>query len=293
MFSPTSTLRPPFSISPKRSLIRWSALTPTRSSTAARRKRVAVNALHPRAALGRAIALVAFAATALAARAEALRFDGLVLPFKEVVVSSPVQSTIQSLNFKEGDTVKAGAVLARLYGRVEELDMLRAKAALEKREFDFKGSKNLYADKIISEDEALKNKIELELARLQAEQAAELFNQRTILAPIDGLVVERMREIGESVTATQPMFRLVDIDRVYVQFYLHSEQLVRLHVDDTVKVRCTNGGADAGSADTFVGKIDFIDPRVDAASGLLRVKVLVANPKHVIKPGLRAEVALE
>lgn len=241
----------------------------------------------------RLILSVLLGTAALTARAEALRFDGLVLPFKEVVVSAPVQSTIQSLNYKEGDTVKTGAVLARLYGRIEELDMLRAKAALEKREFDFKGSKNLFADKIISEDEAQKNKIELELARLQAEQAAELFNQRTIIAPIDGLVVERMREIGESVTATQPMFRLVDIDQVYVQFYLHSEQLIRLHVGDTVKVHCANTGADLGTSETFTGKIDFIDPRVDAASGLLRVKVLVANAQHIIKPGLRAEVSLE
>jgi membrane fusion protein, multidrug efflux system len=246
----------------------------------------------PTFAVRRIFTLVAAAAATLAAQAQALRFDGLVLPFKEVIVSAPVQSSIQSLNYKEGDTVKAGAVLARLYGRIEELDMQRAKAALEKREFDFKGSKNLYADKIISEDEALKNKIELELARLQAEQAAELFNQRTILAPIDGLVVERMREIGESVTATQPMFRLVDIDQVYVQFYLHSEQLVRLHVGDTVQVRCASGSG-MDKASTFAGKIDFIDPRVDAASGLLRVKVLVPNPQHLIKPGLRAEVTLD
>ena len=167
--------------------------------------------------------------------------------------------------------------------------MNRAKAALEKREFDFRGSKNLYADKIISEDENLKNKIELELARLQAEQATELFNQRTIVAPIGGVLVERMREVGESVTATQPMFRLVDIDQVYVQFYIHSEQLPHLRTGDEVKVSCP-GTAAGGAAQVFTGKVDFIDPRVDAASGLVRVKVLVANPEHAIKPGLRAEV---
>ncbi|WP_438483307.1 efflux RND transporter periplasmic adaptor subunit [Oleiharenicola lentus] len=224
--------------------------------------------------------------------ADALRFDGLVLPFKEVVISSPVQSSIQSIHFKEGDTVKAGDVLAKLYGRIEELDMQRTKAALEKREFDFKGSKNLYADKIISEDEALKNRIELDLARLQAEQATELFNQRTLVAPINGLLVERMREVGESVTATQPMFRIVDIDQVYVQFYLHSEQLGRLQVGDNVKIRCSVAITD-GTTGNFAGKVDFIDPRVDAASGLLRVKVLVPNPKRVIKPGLRADVIIE
>jgi len=74
---------------------------------------------------------------------------------------------------------------------------------------------------------------------------------------------------------------------------LHSEQLVRLQIGDTVTVKCANTSAETGGNDTFQGKIDFIDPRVDAASGLLRVKVLVANPQHVIKPGLRAEMIIE
>ncbi len=223
------------------------------------------------------------AATLQAAQAP---FEGLILPFQEVVVSAPVQSSITTIPRKEGDTIKAGETLALLYSRIEELDMLRAKAALEKKEFDNKSAANLYADKIISEDEALKNKIELDLARLQYEQAAELFNQRTVKAPISGLIVEKNREIGETVTAAQPMFRLVDITRLFVQFYVRAEDAGSLHLGDTVNIRCPVVHPDR----VFKGKVDFIDPRVDAASGLMRVKVLLENPDGAIKPGLRAFV---
>ncbi len=216
----------------------------------------------------------------------AAAYEGIVLPFKEVVVSSPVQSSIVELAHKEGDHVKAGDTLAQLYSRIEELDMLRTRAALEKREFDFEGSKNLFADQIISEDEAMKNRIELELARLQAEQAKEIFRQRTIVAPINGVVVEQMREIGEAVTASEPMFRLVDIDRVYVQIYVPADEAAALEFGKTLSVRCRAADRDA----VFTGRVDFVDPRVDAASGLVRIKVLVDNPGHTIKPGLRAEV---
>jgi len=214
------------------------------------------------------------------------RFEGLILPFKEVVVSSPVQSTLTELPFKEGDTVKAGDVLARLYSRIEELDMLRAKAALQKKEFDNKSAANLFADKIISEDEALKNKIELDLARLQFEQAEELFRLRTITAPISGLIVERSREVGETLTASQPLIRLVDISRLYVQFYVRAEDAGALRVGQTLDVRCPVADAKR----VFQGTVDFIDPRVDAASGLMRVKILLDNKDAAIKPGLRAEV---
>jgi RND family efflux transporter MFP subunit len=215
-------------------------------------------------------------------------YDGLVLPFKEVVVSSPVQSTIDAVLVKEGDRVEAGQLMAQLFSKIEQLDMLRAKAAVEKKEFDFKGSKNLYSEKIISEDEALKNKIELEQAKLDLEITTEAFHLRSVRAPTPGIVVEKLREAGEAVTPSQPMFRIVNIQQVYVQFYVRAEDLPLIRVGDEMRVRCPV--LDAKRVHT--GKIDFIDPRVDAGSGLLRVKVLLKNDDGEIKAGVRAEVTL-
>lgn len=226
----------------------------------------------------------------LAALAAADRppYDGLVLPFKEVVISSPVQSSIDAILVKEGDRVELGQVLARLFSKIEQLDVQRAKAAMEKKEFDFKGSKNLIAEKIISEDEALKNKIELEQARLDFEITSEMVRMRTLQAPVAGILVEKLHEVGEAVTPSQPMFRIVDIHQVYVQFYVRAEDLSLIHVGDSMRVRCPVLDAKK----THVGKVDFIDPRVDAGSGLLRVKVLLENADGEIKAGVRAEVSL-
>lgn len=229
---------------------------------------------------------VSLAACFVSTATAASNYTGLVLPFREVVVSSPVQSTIDSIERKEGDTVARGDTLAQLDNRIEKLDMLRTKAAMEKRQFDFEGTKNLFEDNIISEDEAMKGRIELELARLQAEQAEEINRLRTITAPISGIIVEKMREIGESVTATQPMFRLVDIDKVFVQFYLPVEDSASIKVGRELQIKCRA----ADEETMFPGRVEFVDPRVDAASGLIRVKVIVDNPDHAIKPGLRAEI---
>lgn len=232
--------------------------------------------------------LLASAGLSTAATAPTAPFDGLVLPFKEVVVSSPVQSKIDHIFVKEGDHITLGQPLAQLESRVEELDMQRAHAAVEKKEFDFKSSKNLFNDKIVSEDEALKNKLELEQARLAYEIAAELFHERLLKAPVAGIVVEKMHEEGEAVTASQPVFRLVDISQVYVQFYIRAEDLPLIHEGDTMEVRCPV----LDPHKVHRGKVDFIDPRIDAASGLMRVKVLLPNPTGEIKAGVRAEVSL-
>ena len=228
-----------------------------------------------------------FLAVASASAQVGRSFDGLVLPFKNVVVSSPVQTTIVSILVKEGDHVAAGQTLAQLYARLEELDMLRAKADLEKKEFDAKSSKSLFADKIISEDEAIKNRSEMEGSRLVYQMADETVRQRTILSPISGIVVEKDREVGETVSPAEPLFRIVDISKVYVQFYIRAEELSSIHVNEPMIVRCPILDKDT----TFQGIVDFIDPRVDAASGLIRVKVIVQNPDGVIRAGIRADVS--
>jgi membrane fusion protein (multidrug efflux system) len=212
--------------------------------------------------------------------------DGIVLPFREVVVSSPVQSTIVTLAVREGDTVAPGQRLAQLYSRMEELDLSRAKAVLQKRVFDHRGAKRLFDDKIVAEDKELEARIELELAQLQHDIAAENVRLREIVSPLSGIVVERLREAGESVTATQPLFRIVDISRVYVQFFIDAGQLAHFSPGQVLPARF-----DALKTDqVFSGRVDFIDPRVDASSGLMRVRLLVENPDHVIKAGMRATV---
>ncbi|MDQ8186503.1 efflux RND transporter periplasmic adaptor subunit [Pelagicoccus sp. SDUM812002] len=219
----------------------------------------------------------------------AKQYDGLALPFREVTVSSPVQGQIIEQGASEGDEVKEGDLLTRLFSRVEELQMDRAKAAREKKEFEYKGTQNLFRDKLISEDEMLDRKIELDLASLEYEIAREQFELRRIKAPISGIVVERHAEVGEMVTPNESVYIVVDIEKLYIQFYAKAEDLGSLEVGAAADVVFP----DLDTERSFTGKIDFVDPRVDAASGLMRVRVLIDNPDHVVKAGLRAKIALE
>ncbi|MCC5833383.1 MAG: efflux RND transporter periplasmic adaptor subunit [Opitutales bacterium] len=213
-------------------------------------------------------------------------FEGLVEPFREVTLSSPVQSFIEEHFVREGDTVQAGDLLCRLFLRIEQLEVERSRGLIEKREFDFRGSQNLFADRLISEDEALAARIELDLARLQLEIAEENVRLREIRSPIDGIIVERMVEDGETVTATEPIFVVVNIEQIYVQFYVRAEDLRHIRVGQEASIRFPELDLEGD----MPGKVEFIDPRVDAASGLLRVRVLMDNPEQRVKAGVRAVV---
>lgn len=209
--------------------------------------------------------------------------EGRVLPYRQVEVSAPVSSRIAELKVREGELVKEGQPLALLYGKLEELEMQRAKALLERREFEAKGAKRLYDNKIIPEAKAMETRIELDLARLQYESAAEQVRLRTVVAPLEGVVVEALRETGETVSTGQPLFRILDLSKVVVQLAVDSDTLGHLAPGRQVRVSLRK------VAEPLEGRVALVDPCADA-DGRVRVRVVVDNPERKIRSGIRARV---
>jgi RND family efflux transporter MFP subunit len=229
----------------------------------------------------RAVALPVLATIALAARAEDTQ--GLVMPFKQVTVASPVlQEVVEAVLVEEGDTVKEGQVIVQLRAEREALQVEQYKKVVEQKEFSAKGAEALSKEKMMSKEAVLEKSTELGLARIQLRQAEVAFKEKTIRSPLDGIVVKKYKEAGESVDRAEKVMDVVSIDQVYVQFYLDPKLLNSVKVDQIVPVRFP-----AVSDKKFDGKVAFVAPLVDAGSGLFRVKLLVDNPGHAIKPGMR------
>lgn len=214
-------------------------------------------------------------------------FHGLVEPYRAVNLSSSVQTFIIEMNVREGAIVQSGDLLVELYARSEELELERIGFAVERREFENRGAQNLFAEELISEDEALEKMIELRLAQLQYDIVKERLELRKLRAPISGVVVERLYEKGEMVAVGEPILRLVEIATIYVRAYMTVEAARGFPVG--APVRLTFAELPAG-ANELEGTVDFIDPRVDPASGLLQVRIIAENPDRIVKPGLRARV---
>jgi RND family efflux transporter MFP subunit len=223
--------------------------------------------------------------TLVCRQAPAAPAHGLVLPFREVSVASPVQEIIREVAVEEGDAVEQGQLLARLADEKETLDVEQYEKLIERREFEAKGAEALLKDRMTSQDAALEKKTELEMARIQHAIAVERLKEKSIRAPLSAIVVKKHKESGEAVDRVEPLIDLVNIDKVYIQFYLDPSLLPRLREGQEFEVSIQTGEG----AETRRAAISFVDPRIDAASGLFRVKLLLDNPDHRIKAGMRAE----
>jgi RND family efflux transporter MFP subunit len=231
--------------------------------------------------------LLLLTAFATAIPLSAKEAEGVLLPFKEVVVSSAVQGILAAVNFKEGDAVTADALLASLIDRVEVAEVKRFAKVLEQKEFAAAGTQNLFRDKVVSEGEAIEKRIDRDIAQLQHQIAQEQLERRKIRSPITGLVVEKKKEAGEAVDTNEAVFRIVDISRVYLQVFIEATEALKLKTGQSVSVHFPEY-----LATELIGQIDFIDPRIDGASGLVRLKVLINNPERKLIAGMRGRVAL-
>ena len=223
--------------------------------------------------------LLCLLALAVAARADDIQ--GLVIPFKLVSVSSPVlQEVIAHVLVEEGDAVKENQILVELRREKEELEVRQAQQVVQQRTFTAAGAQKLFKEKIGSQEVAMEKQTELELAKIQLAAAEVRLKEKTIRAPLSGTVVKKYKEAGEAVDRVEKLLDVVNIDQVYVQFYLDPKLMQTIKQDAEVPVRFAVVG-------DFNGKVSFIDPRIDAGSGLFRVKVLIDNADHKIKAGMR------
>ncbi len=214
--------------------------------------------------------------------------DGVLLPFKEVTVSSAVSGILAEVNVKEGDAVKTDDLLAHIIDRVEAKEAERFAKILEQKEFAAQGTQNLFHDKVVSEGEAIEKRLDRDVAKLQHQVALEQLERRKIRSPITGLVVEKKKEAGEAVNENEVVFRVIDISRVYLQVFVDATVALTLKKDQQVPVAFP----EYHDLQT-TGTIDFIDPRIDGASGLVRIKVLIENPDQKLIAGMRGSVVFK
>lgn len=211
--------------------------------------------------------------------------DGVVKPYKAVIISASLREIIRKIEVSEGERIKEGQMLVRLESEKQRLSIERYALVISKATFDQKAAQRLFEQNVASRDDAMNKDIELK--RLQVEQdiaKAELAD-REIKSPINGVVVRKLKESGESVNETEPILQIMETDRLLLLFYLEADMLASVKLGQELATRYPELSTDTVKK----AVVDFIDPEVDARSGLFRVRLLLDNKDDSIKPGMRVQ----
>lgn len=113
----------------------------------------------------------------------------------------------------------------------------------------------------------------------QIENASTVINQIDITADKSGIVLNRMVQLGDFLKKGQPLLRLVDLNRIWVELEAYEQDLPLLAVGQEVRF-----STPSLPGQTLKGIINFIDPLIDSRTRTAKVRLSVENPRGDLKP---------
>lgn len=118
------------------------------------------------------------------------------------------------------------------------------------------------------------------------DQKKMALEKMTIFSPNDGVISKLYYSPGEFASSGSPFCDILYTDSLYVELNLPVSDIkeIRLGQKATVTVPTL-------TSNTYPGRVVFIGPTVDPASRTFKIRVEIANPKRILKPGLFATVS--
>lgn len=104
-----------------------------------------------------------------------------------------------------------------------------------------------------------------------------------VLAPFDGVVLQRRVTTGQYVATGDPLFTAADLSVLWAQLEAYEADLALLRPGDEVALT-----VEARPGETFPGTVAFIDPVLDETKRTARVRIEISNTDHRLRPGLLA-----
>lgn len=212
---------------------------------------------------------------------------GTVQANESVEITSQVAARVAAIHFKEGTHVERGAVLVELDNAEASADLAEAEAAYANSKSFYERSRALEVAAAVSKSQL--QQLEADLRRDEARVAAaraRLANH-VIKAPFSGFVGLRRVSVGAFVTAGTTITTLDDVSQVKIDFSVPEFALPALRPGLEV-----TASSSVYPQRSFVGRVDSIDPRLDATTRSIRIRARFPNSDGALAPGMFMAVAL-
>jgi RND family efflux transporter MFP subunit len=236
-----------------------------------------------------------------------LKAVGAAVSLASVDIKPQVTSAIAKVHFKEGQFVNKGDLLFTLDNRNDEANLAKANAQLAKDQAALSDAKrqlarsrelvaqNFVSGAAVDAAQTLVDSnaasVAADLAAVQAAQVALSFD--TILSPLSGRAGVINTPAGSIVLANNTILAtIVQVNPIAVSFNLPQRDLAdflaAVSGQNNVKVTATL----PEEKKPLIGKLQFVDNTVDAASGTVKLKAVFDNKDSKLWPGLFVNVGL-
>jgi cobalt-zinc-cadmium efflux system membrane fusion protein len=215
-------------------------------------------------------------------------------------VAPPIDAQIVQLHAGLNDTVGAGSPLADLrspdVGRARsELAVAEARARLTTQTLDRKralAAERIVAIRDVQEAESQQQEAQAGLRAatsavralgVEAADASGDPSRFVLRSPIAGTILERRAAIGQLAQTAEPLFRVANLDRLWLTVHAFERDAVQLRTGTAVRITLA-----AIPGRELQGQVSLIGRQVDASSRTVDVRVELPNRDGLLRPGMSA-----
>jgi RND family efflux transporter MFP subunit len=248
---------------------------------------------------------------------------GEIGPIDTVSVRPEVGGLIAKLSLDIGDKVKKGAILFTLNdydlqteksSRKTEIEGAKLAVQtqtiqLEKTKLAFDRTKELFSQKLVSQETFDNARIDFELAgnaldiaknRLETSQTGlqtveDKLTKTIIRAPFDCTILTRPVSIGQAVSGSSgfnsgtEVFAIANLEDMIITAHLNQADVTRLKVGQEVAVQI-----EAVPGLKLTGKVDRLAPQATFKNGVkgFATRIILKNAENVVRPGMTANLSI-
>ena len=219
---------------------------------------------------------------------------GHVTPISTVTIRSQIGGTIEKINFKEGQEVKAGDLLFSIDSRLVAATLAHDKAQLVNAQIQLDREQKLLDQKLISQDEFDTNK-SVHDALAATVQSDELnLSYCEIHAPIDGRTGALQFHEGDVVKAPDDVLVTINqIHPIYVEFSVAEKFLPEIQREMAAHSLSVTANFENMEGQPPRGELTFVDNTVDEATGSIMLRATFPNVRGILWPGQFVKLALQ
>jgi membrane fusion protein (multidrug efflux system) len=204
-----------------------------------------------------------------------------------VDVTTEVTGLVRKLYFNSGDEAQSGQLLVELNADADIAQLHAFEAAADLSGTVYARDQVQYQAQAISKAQLDADAADLKAKRAQAASQAALVAKKSLRAPFAGRLGITTVNPGQYLNTGDKVVTLQALDPIYADFKMPQQLLARVSAGQSVTLT-----TDAFPGVSFVGKINAIDPRVDASTRNFQAEATVSNAELRLLPGMFARVSV-
>jgi membrane fusion protein, multidrug efflux system len=202
-----------------------------------------------------------------------------------VMVSADLPGSVARINFDSGKAVKEGDILVELDTREERAQLASLEAQRDLAKINYERTEQLVKDGVISRLEYDQATAQQKQTEANVGQIRATIERKTIRAPFSGTLGIRKVNLGQYLSAGNPVVELQALNPIYVNFGLPQQALGQVRVGRNLRVT-----SEDLPGKVFAGKVTALDSVVDQTTRNVQVQATLPNPEGKLHPGMFVQV---